>query len=377
MIKIACEKMMTLIRFCDARFFAFFVCAVLIGSLLSGSSAYGESMEPPPALKTLVAAAQKDAELNILGSGDWHDAELISSLQKGLNATYGINVRLNVTPGPSASKLLPRLIDEYKTGRKASTDIFLAPARQQIPMEQAGASLHVDWKKLMPALQDDEIGLNDSNVVVGAAIHVIGYNTKSLNAKDLPKTYKDFTNSKYKKKIGTTVYGVGWVEAAIYLGEKEATRIVNAMVKNGSIVGATVTGAQNRVATGEFPMFAFDTQPASYTRLKEKGAPVDFATLDDFLSGTASAAGVPKHSVHPELAKLLALYMLTAEGQKTIWNVIGRDSPFREGSNLHKLVEQKRATGATIYFATDQQVLKNQHYYTKVARALSAKLRGE
>jgi len=86
---------------------------------------------------------------------------------------------------------------------------------------------------------------------------------------------------------------------------------------------------------------------------------------------------VPKNSAHPELAKLLALHMLTAEGQKTIWNVIRRDSPFREGSNLHKLVEQKRATGATIYFATDQQVLKNQHYYTKVARSLSAKLRGE
>jgi iron(III) transport system substrate-binding protein len=358
-------------------FFASLFGVVLIGNSLMGSIAYAGTVAPNQAVQGLIAAAQKDGVLNILGSGDWHDAELISSLQKGLNGTYGINIRLNVTPGSSASKLLPRLIDEYKTGRKASTDIFFAPARQQIPMEQAGALHHVDWKKLMPALRDDEIGLNDSNVVVGAAIHVIGYNTKFLSTKDLPKTYKDFTNPKYKRKIGTTVYGVGWVEAAIYLGEKEATRIVEAMVKNGSIVGTTDSGAQNRVATGEFPMFAFDTQPASYTRLKEKGAAVDFATLDDFLSGTASGASVPKNSAHPELAKLLAIYMLTTEGQKTIWNVIGRDSPYREGSNLHKLVEQKRATGATIYFATDQQVLKNQHYYTKVASYLSAKLRGE
>jgi ABC-type Fe3+ transport system substrate-binding protein len=369
--------MMARIGHCRARFVVLLSGVVLFGNSLLGSAANGGSIAPNQALQALIAAAQKDGELNILGSGDWHDAQLISSLQKGLNGTYGINIRLNVTPGPNASTLLPRLIDEYKTGRKASTDIFFAPARQQIPMEQAGALVQVDWKKLMPELQDDEIGLNGSNVVVGAAIHVIGYNTKLLSAKDLPKTYKDFTNPKYKGKIGTTVFGVGWVEAAIYLGEKEATRIVQAMVKNGSIVGTTGTGVENRVATGEFAMFAFDTQPASYTRLKEKGAAVDFATLNDFLSGTASGASVPKNSAHPELAKLVALYMLTADGQKTIWNVIGRDSPFREGSNVHKLVEQKRAAGATIYFATDQQVLKNQHYYTKVARSLSAKLRGE
>jgi iron(III) transport system substrate-binding protein len=377
MVMFACQILLAYIRHRYTCFFASLFGVVLIGNSLMRSVAYGGTVAPNQAVQALIAAAQKDGVLNILGSGDWHDTELISSLQKGLNGTYGINIRLNVTPGPSASKLLPRLLDEYKTGRKASTDIFFAPARQQIPMEQAGVLHHVDWKKLMPALRDDEIGLNESNVVVGAAIHVIGYNTKLLSTKDLPKTYKDFTNPKYKGKIGTTVYGVGWVEAAIYLGEKEATRIVDAMVKNGSIVGTTDSGAQNRVATGEFLMFAFDTQPASYTRLKEKGAAVDFATLDDFLSGTASGASVPKNSAHPELAKLLALYMLTTEGQKTIWNVIGRDSPYREGSNLHKLVEQKRATGATIYFATDQQVQKNQHYYTKVARYLSAKLRGE
>ena len=328
------------------------------------------------ALKQLVAAAQREGDLNVFGSGDWNSPQLMAALEKGLNKTYGIKVRLKTTPGPSASKLMPRIIDEAKTGRPASTDVFFAPSRQQIPSDQAGALLRVDWKKLMPGLKDEEIGINGAAVVIGASIHIIGYNTNLVKAKDLPKSYKDFTNPRYKGKIGTTVFAVGWVEAAIHLGEEEATRIVDAMVANGTIIGTTRTGVHNRVATGEFPIFAFDTKPVAYSRLKAKGAPVDFTTMDDFMSGTASEVSVPKTSAHPNLAKLLSVYMLTKQGQDTIWKVIGRDSPFRDGSQLNKLVESKRATGATIYFGTDQNVVKNAYFYRKVSRKLAKKLRG-
>ncbi|MDE0033069.1 MAG: ABC transporter substrate-binding protein [Deltaproteobacteria bacterium] len=328
------------------------------------------------ALKQLVAAAQKEGELNVFGSGDWNSPKLMAALEKGLNKTYGINVRLKTTPGPSASKLMPRIIDEAKTGRPASTDVFFAPSRQTIPSDQAGALLRVDWKKLMPGLKDEEVGINGAAVVIGASIHIIGYNTNLVKAKDLPKSYKDFTDPKYKGKIGTTVFAVGWVEAAIHLGEEEATRIVDAMVANDTIIGTTRTGVQNRVATGEFPIFAFDTKPVAYSRLKAKGGPVDYATMDDFMSGTASEVSVPKTSANPNLAKLLSVYMLTKQGQDTIWKVIGRDSPFRAGSQLNKLVESKRAAGAKIYFGTDQNVVKNAYFYRKVSRKLAKKLRG-
>ena len=350
--------------------------AVMVSAFIGAAVAPAVAQTSGDALKQLVAAAQKEGELNVFGSGDWNSPRLMAALEKGLNKTYGINVRLKTTPGPSASKLMPRIIDEAKTGRPASTDVFFAPSRQTIPSDQAGALLRVDWKNLMPGLRDEEIGINGAAVVIGASIHIIGYNTNLVKAKDLPKSYKDFTDPKYKGKIGTTVFAVGWVEAAIHLGEEEATRIVDAMVANGTIIGTTRTGVHNRVATGEFPIFAFDTKPVAYSRLKAKGGPVDYATMDDFMSGTASEVSVPKTSAHPNLAKLLSVYMLTKQGQDTIWKVIGRDSPFRAGSQLNKLVESKRAAGAKIYFGTDQNVVKNAYFYRKVSRKLAKKLRG-
>ena len=350
--------------------------AVMVPAFIGATFAPAAAQTGGDALRQLVAAAAKEGELNVFGSGDWNSPQLMAALEKGLNKTYGINVRLKTTPGPSASKLMPRIIDEAKTGRAASTDIFFAPSRQTIPSDQAGALLRVDWKKLMPGLRDEEVGINGAAVVIGASIHIIGYNTNLVKARDLPKSYKDFTNPRYKGKIGTTVFAVGWVEAAIHLGEEEATRIVDAMVANGAIIGATRTGVQNRVATGEFPIFAFDTKPVAYARLKAKGGPVDYATMDDFMSGTASEVSVPKTSANPNLAKLLSVYMLTKQGQDTIWRVIGRDSPFRDGSQLNKLVESKRAAGAKIYFGTDQNVVKNAYFYRKVSRKLAKKLRG-
>ena len=350
--------------------------AAMVSAFIGAAVAPAVAQTGGDALKQLVAAAQKEGELNVFGSGDWNSPRLMAALEKGLNKTYGINVRLKTTPGPSASKLMPRIIDEAKTGRPASTDVFFAPSRQTIPSDQAGALLRVDWKKLMPGLKDEEVGINGAAVVIGASIHIIGYNTNLVKARDLPKSYKDFTNPKYKGKIGTTVFAVGWVEAAIHLGEEEATRIVDAMVANGTIIGTTRTGVHNRVATGEFPIFAFDTKPVAYSRLKAKGGPVDYATMDDFMSGTASEVSVPKTSAHPNLAKLLSVYMLTKQGQDTIWKVIGRDSPFRAGSQLNKLVESKRAAGAKIYFGTDQNVVKNAYFYRKVSRKLAKKLRG-
>ncbi len=356
--------------------------AAIAGALAAGvparaaDSAAMADLKKNSALQALVKAAAKEGQLNIFGSGDYNDPKFIAALEKGLNATYGINVKLKVTPGPSANNLQQRLIDEYKTGRTASTDIYFAPSRQQLQTNKAGVLERVDWKKYMPSLKDDEIGKNGSSVVVGAAIHVIGYNTNLLKKSDLPKTYADFANPKYKGKIATTKYAVGWVEAAIFLGEKKATNLVKTMVKNGDFVGVTVTGAQDRVATGEYPIFAFDTTPASYTRLKVKGAPVDIATLDNFLSGTANSASVPKNGSHPNLAKLLCIYMLTDEGQKISWDEIGRNSPFREGSNLNKFVAAKKASGATIYFATDTEVEKNIRFYSKVGRHLAKILRG-
>jgi ABC-type Fe3+ transport system substrate-binding protein len=348
----------------------------MMGQSQAADKAAMAELKTNQALQQLVAAAAKEGELNIFGSGDWNSPKLMDRLEKGLNATYGIKVRLKVTPGPSANRLQQRLIDEFKTGRKSSTDVYFAPSRQQLQTNKAGVLEHVDWKKYMPSIKDEEIGKDGSSVVVGAAIHVMGYNTKLIKKSDLPKTYADFANPKYKGKIATTKYAVGWIEAAIFMGEKKATDLVKAMVKNGAIVGLTATGAQDRVATGEFPIFAFDTTPASYLRLKEKGAPVDIATLDNFLSGTANAAGVPKNGSHPNLAKLISLYLLTDEGQKIAWDVIGRNSPFREGSNLNKFVADKKASGATIYFATDKEVEKNLRYYSKVGRKYAKILRG-
>ena len=295
--------------------------AVMVPAFIGAAVAPAVAQTSGDALKQLVAAAQKEGELNVFGSGDWNSPQLMAALEKGLNKTYGINVRLKTTPGPQ--RVEADAADHRRGPRPAapaSTDVFFAPSRQTIPSDQAGALLRVDWKKLMPGLGEEEIGINGAAVVIGASIHIIGYNTHLVKAEDLPKSYKDFTDPKYKGKIGTTVFAVGWVEAAIHLGEEEATRIVDAMVANGTIIGTTPHGRPQPAwprASSRYSLSTPSRWPTRASRPREARWTTPPWTIS--CRATASEVSVPKTSAHPNLAKLLSVYMLTKQGQDTIW----------------------------------------------------------
>ena len=322
----------------------------------------------PSPLDELIAAAVEEGELNVLGSGDWHSAAFISEVQDSLNAMYGINIAINTSPGPSGSQLLPTLISEYEAGRPASTDLFTgASARQGLGLHQAGAAELVDWKVYAPYLTDVEIGPEGCCVVVGGTIHGMGYNKDIISEEELPRSFTDFADPKYAGMIATTPYAVGWIEASIVLGREEALETIRTMTSNDAIAGLIGCGQEERVATGEFAFMAFSCGQISWDRLAEKGANVAYKTLGEFVSGTAVDATIPKNSEHPNLAKLVAVFMTTDEGQDIIEKHSGTPSRFRPGTFTANEIARLEAEGATVYYGTHENVAKYFENYTSFA----------
>lgn len=322
----------------------------------------------PSPLDELIAAAVEEGELNVLGSGDWHSAAFISEVQDAVNAKYGINIAINTSPGPSGSQLLPTLISEYEAGRPASTDLFTgASARQGLGLHQAGAAELVDWKAYAPYLTDVEIGPEGCCVVVGGTIHGMGYNKDLISEDELPVVFDDFANPKYSGMIATTPYAVGWIEASIVLGNEQALDTIRTMTSNGAIAGLIGCGQEERVATGEFAFMAFSCGQISWDRLAEKGANVAYTTLGEFVSGTAVDATIPKNSEHPNLAKLVAVFLTTDEGQDIIERHSGTPSRFRPNTFTANEIARLEAEGATVYYGTHENVEKYFENYTSFA----------
>ena len=148
----------------------------------------------------------------------------------------------------------------------------------------------------------------------------IAYNTKLVAESDVPKTYEDLLDPKWKGKLswrigsasGTPLFitnlrmAMGEDKARAYFEKLAAQKIVNF----GSGSARTLV---DRVIAGEYPI-ALNIFAHHPLISKAKGAPVNSQLLEP-VPTTAGTMVVPKGVKHPYASMLLADYILSKEGQ--------------------------------------------------------------
>lgn len=151
----------------------------------------------------------------------------------------------------------------------------------------------------------------------------IAYNTKQVAPADVPKSYEDLLDPKWKGKLawrigtssGTPLFitnlRLAWGEdkAMAYLKKLAQQKVVNF----GSGSARTLV---DRVIAGEFPI-ALNIFAHHPLISKAKGAPVDSRVLDPVPS-TAGTMVLPKTVHHPHAAMLLVDFILSKEGQEIL-----------------------------------------------------------
>ena len=151
----------------------------------------------------------------------------------------------------------------------------------------------------------------------------IAYNTKQISKSDLPKSYEDLLDPKWKGKLawrigtssGTPLFlsniriAMGEEKAAAYFDKLAQQKIINF----GSGSARTLV---DRVIAGEFPI-ALNIFAHHPLISKAKGAPVDSLLLDPTPATTATMV-VTKGTRNPHAALLLVDYILSKEGQEIL-----------------------------------------------------------
>jgi ABC-type Fe3+ transport system substrate-binding protein len=151
----------------------------------------------------------------------------------------------------------------------------------------------------------------------------IAYNTKMVPADQVPKSYDDLLDPRWRGKLAWrvgTASGTPLFITTIRLarGEDKAAEYFHKlagqkMINFGSGSARTLV---DRVIAGEFPIavniFAHHPQIS-----KAKGAPVESQLMDPVPS-TAGTMVIPKGIRHPYAALLLADFILSKEGQQIL-----------------------------------------------------------
>ena len=220
-------------------------------------------------------------------------------------------------------EIVTRALTEFQGGQ-ASFDVVLSDNAPPV-IRAAGAIMNYD------TVQRDVLVLHDPTMpTVSLQIQALSYNTKKIKPADLPKSWEEVANPKYKGMVAlddpmragplsSMLSGLKtqWQDEARYNKFVKGLKALNVPVHKS-------TSAMFRlVISGEYSI----CMPALLHDVMEeihKGTPVGYVrTIPPVLF--PRQAGIYVKAPNPNAAKLFAEWLISEEGQKTI-DSVGRES---------------------------------------------------
>ena len=258
----------------------------------------------------LAEGAKKEGTLNIYTSATTGDMGAVTA---AFEKKYGIKV--NVWRAGSEA-ILQRAVTEAR-GRRYEVDIFEtngpeleALHREQILQEVKSPHLSELMPQAVPAHREW--------IATRLNIFVSAYNTNLVKKEDLPKTWRDLLDPKWKGKLGIEAYDHDWYAGVIgELGEPGHKLFRDIVAANGISVRKGHTLLSNLVVSGEVPL-ALTVYHYRAEALKVKGAPIDWFVFPPAIArpnGVAMARRAP----HPHAAALFFDFMLS-DAQEILLN---------------------------------------------------------
>jgi len=295
---------------------------VILMSLLSfGGGALGASAPADPfakASRELYAKAKQEGEVVIYSV--W-DVEHIVKILGAFSKRYP-GIKTNYWQGRNP-EIITRVLTEFQAG-KGSVDAILSDNAPPV-IRAAGAIMPYE------TVQKASLLLHDPTMpVVSLQIQALAYNTKKIKPADLPKSWEDVANPRYKGNVALDDpmrAGPLSTQLAALKGlwndDARWTRFVKGLKALGVPVHKSTSAMMRLVIDGEYAI-AMPALLHDVVNEMGKGTPVN-------LVKTASPivfpryAGIYAKAAHPNAAKLLAEWLISTEGQATL-DSLGREA---------------------------------------------------
>ncbi len=263
--------------------------------------------------QAMIDAAKKEGEVN------WYTTQIVNQFVRpaigAFEKKYGIKV--NYFRG-NATDIALKVSSEAKAGR-IMADVVDGTATSVMLRRDDQVMKWVPENKFDKQFVDPEGYWIASNFYVLTP----GYNTEMVKKADVPKTYADLLDPKWKGKMiwnatSSASAGAGFVGTVLLsMGEEKGMDYLRALAKQ-NVVSVASSGRQvlDQVISGEYPLGLqiFNNHAVISAR---QGAPSGWAPLETSMAVIATIS-VTKASAHPNAAKLFMEFVTSEEGQKLL-----------------------------------------------------------
>jgi iron(III) transport system substrate-binding protein len=221
-----------------------------------------------------------------------------------------------------ALNVLSRLETEYKAG-KAICDVFhIAAIPPYLKMVRDGWLMKFDSPVYQKYPEGSAVAGYWAAFRCMAAIG--GYNKEVVQPGDVPKTWKDLSNPKWRGKIGAETGGAS-VQAQIYYTlDKMYGKSYWDQMKANKLKVQTGAGAMTvALLRGEIEVAMCYYDYSVYEESQLKKSPIRGIWFEEGVPRIVSPQAIMKNAPHPNAAKLFQEWSLSEEGQMKMVGIIG------------------------------------------------------
>jgi iron(III) transport system substrate-binding protein len=255
-------------------------------------------------LERIATAARKEGTLTLYTTIAEKD---LPTLIKPFEDKYGIKVKVWRA---GTDKVLQRAVAEA-AAKRDEVDVvhFGSPEMEALAREKVLQPVNSPTYKL---LQPGSVPAHKQWAATLLSVWVQAYNTNVVKKEDLPRTYQDLLDPKWKGKLGIEAKNQDWFQAVVELtggGDKGLKFFSELVARNGISPRTGHTLLTNLVVSGEVPL-ALTVYNYMPEQARKKGAPIEWFALEPAIA-RSNAVGVARKAPHVAAALLFHEYMLT------------------------------------------------------------------
>jgi ABC-type Fe3+ transport system substrate-binding protein len=284
---------------------------ILLAALLLARMAFAADADP-----ALVAAAQKEGQVV------WYSTLIVNQILRPLAEAFEHKypgIRMQYSRATNSDVAL-KIINESRA-RRLQADVFDG-TNSIYPLLEA--KLVAAYAPKAAAAYPAEI--KDANgywTAMNLFFLTAGYNTAQVKPADVPKTWTDLLDPKWKGKIAWTNDPTpqgppGFINNVLtIMGQEKGMAYLKAFAAQEPVfIPASQRVVLDKVISGEYPLavMTFNHHAAISAA---QGAPVAWIRMEP-LSESINLIGLLKDAPHPNAARLLVEFILSDEGQKVL-----------------------------------------------------------